>query len=47
MKKLFLSIFICASLFTSCSDVLDKEPLDMLSDETVWNDEALIEAYLV
>ncbi|MDY6255774.1 hypothetical protein [Parabacteroides faecalis] len=29
MKKLFLSIFICASLFTSCSDVLDKEPLDM------------------
>lgn len=46
MKKLILSIFF-VSIFTSCSDVLDKKPLDMLSDETVWNDEALIEAYLV
>lgn len=47
MKKLLLSIFACVSVFTSCSDVLNKEPLDIMSDETVWSDEALIEAYLV
>ena len=47
MKKYFLSMLIIASSFVSCSDVLDKTPLDIISDEAVWNDEALIEAYLV
>ena len=47
MKKIFLSMLIVASSFVSCSDVLDKTPLDVISDEAVWNDEALIEAYLV
>lgn len=47
MKKYFLSILIIASSLVSCSDVLDKTPLDIISDEAVWNDEALIEAYLV
>ena len=40
-------MLIIASSFVSCSDVLDKTPLDIISDEAVWNDEALIEAYLV
>ena len=47
MKKIFLSLMIIASSLVSCSDVLDKTPLDIISDEAVWNDEALIEAYLV
>ena len=47
MKKILLSIVVLVSLCTSCSDVLDKKPLDMVSDETVWNDETLVEAYLV
>lgn len=47
MKKLFLSILVFGATLTSCSDVLNKEPLDIISDEAVWSDEALIEAYLV
>lgn len=47
MKKILLSLFIIISSLMSCSDVLDKTPLDIISDEAVWNDEALIEAYLV
>ena len=31
---------------TSCEDVLDKQPLDIISDSDVWNDEVLIKAYL-
>jgi hypothetical protein len=34
-------------LFCSCEpDVLDKEPLDIISSTTVWDDPALIDAYL-
>jgi hypothetical protein len=31
---------------SSCFDYLDKAPLDLISDNDVWNDEALVEAYL-
>ncbi|GAA3623600.1 RagB/SusD family nutrient uptake outer membrane protein [Flavivirga jejuensis] len=33
-------------VITSCQDVLDKEPLDLITDATVWNDPVLIEAFL-
>lgn len=50
MKKLFNHIFFLALLFAapSCTkDYLERKPLDILSDEQVWNDPALIEAYIV
>ena len=50
MKKLtniFIIVFINMIVWTSCSDVLDKVPLDKISDNAVWNDAALTEAYLV
>lgn len=47
MKKI-ISIFILASMFLlSCQeDVLDKVPLDLITDAAVWNDKALIDTYL-
>lgn len=45
MKKL-VYIFI-SLLLTSCiDDILDKQPLDIISDSQVWGDQALIDAYL-
>ena len=46
MKKINLLIIAIASLFSSCSDVLDKEPLDTISDATLWSDPVLIDDYL-
>ena len=46
MKKLLyvLTIFLVA---TSCKDdILDKRPLGLITEETVWNDRALIDSYL-
>lgn len=47
MKKLLyaLSIFLVA---TSCEKdiILDKKPLGIITDETVWNDQVLIDSYL-
>ncbi len=31
---------------TSCQDILDRAPIDQISDAVVWNDQTLIEAYL-
>jgi len=49
MKNIILKIlgvFFLTGLF-SCEDVfLDKEPIDMISDAVVWEDERLVEAYL-
>ncbi|MCS2388200.1 hypothetical protein NXX60_10115 [Bacteroides thetaiotaomicron] len=47
MKNRISSVFILfLLLFTnSCMD-LDKEPLDMISSDAVFKDEALSEAYL-
>ncbi len=46
MKRLFLYITLIL-LGYSCSDnILDKEPLDIISDATVWNDAELIDQYL-
>ena len=45
MKKVFIVITSVLILLNAC-DYLDKTPLDLISDNDVWNDEALIEAYL-
>jgi hypothetical protein len=47
MKKIILFITICILGFSSCQkNVLDKVPLDIISDNTVWSDQVLIDAYL-
>lgn len=43
----YILIFTLALALISCDDVLDKEPLDILSDNIVWTDPALIDAYIV
>ncbi|MET0242770.1 MAG: RagB/SusD family nutrient uptake outer membrane protein [Flavitalea sp.] len=46
MKKVFLYI-TTSFLFLSCNKMLlNKKPLDIISDEVVWTDPALINAYL-
>jgi hypothetical protein len=47
MKKILFIFCIGLISFTSCQrDVLDKQPLDIISDPTVWKDPALINSYL-
>ncbi|WP_430813816.1 RagB/SusD family nutrient uptake outer membrane protein [Carboxylicivirga sp. RSCT41] len=45
LYKIFLFI-ISIHILTSCEDILDKQPLDIMSDAVVWEDEVLIDAYL-
>jgi hypothetical protein len=45
MKKII--VILNMILLMSCSDILDKVPLDIISDDAVWKDEALTEAYLI
>lgn len=47
MKKIKNLLFLGLFTLTSCLDILDKEPLDIISDQTVWNDPVLIDSYLV
>ena len=39
-NKILFNLWIAASVlsFTSCMGVLDKEPLDLMTEENVWND---------
>ena len=47
MKKIVYSVLILTGLLSSCTkDVLDKKPLDIISDAVVWSDPILIDAYL-
>lgn len=47
MKKVFASIIILLIVVTSCKKgVLDKVPLNIISDASVWSDPILIDAYL-
>ncbi len=48
MKKIHTYILMLISLlFTSCQeDILNKEPLDIIGDNAVWDDEILIDTYL-
>jgi hypothetical protein len=46
-KLLFLVFAGLLSLTPSCiNDVLDKKPLDIISEEVVWNDGNLVDSYL-
>ena len=46
MKKIkYLLLFFLFSSF-GCQDFLDKEPLDIISDAVVWEDEKLVDSYL-
>lgn len=46
MKKINILLLISVFFFTACEDVLDKEPLDIISDAAVWSDPVLINDYL-
>jgi len=43
---LYLFIFVLMFMSSCKKDVLDKKPLDIISDDVVWSDPALIDAYL-
>ncbi len=45
-SKILLSIAMASSLI-SCSDFLDREPLDIISDSKVWDDANLVKANLL
>lgn len=49
MKRLyFLTLMIVTLIVTSCQeDLLDKKPLDIISDGQVWSDPNLIDAYVI
>ena len=48
MKKIIYSCLLGFSLWlmSSCTDVLDKEPIDIINENIVWNDYRLAEGYL-
>ncbi|MDR1555824.1 MAG: RagB/SusD family nutrient uptake outer membrane protein [Tannerellaceae bacterium] len=49
MKKIFITIIYSIALLlglSSCSDLLDKEPLTEIGEGAVWSDPALAEAYV-
>jgi hypothetical protein len=47
MKKITYIILLTLFAFTSCQkDVLNKQPLNIITDAVVWNDQTLIDAYL-
>lgn len=47
MKKIKLFILISTLFLCSCQQaLLEKEPLDLITDATVWNDPSLIDAFL-
>ncbi|MFH5884487.1 RagB/SusD family nutrient uptake outer membrane protein [Halalkalibaculum sp. DA3122] len=45
--KQFFFLFCIAVIVTSCDDqILNKKPLDQISEEDLWNDPALVESYV-
>lgn len=46
MNKLVILLLSTLLFFTACDDVLDKEPLEIISDATVWSDPVLADDYL-
>jgi len=46
MKNIQIILLISVLFFTSCEEVLEKEPLDIISDAAVWSDPVLIDDYL-
>ena len=47
MKRIKYIFIFAALVVTSCAkEVLDKQPLDIISDNVVWSDPSLVDAYL-
>lgn len=46
MKKLIYIVLGISFAFTSCDDVLDQQPLGLISDASVWQDENLVNTKL-
>ncbi|MEI7828982.1 MAG: RagB/SusD family nutrient uptake outer membrane protein [Prolixibacteraceae bacterium] len=47
-RKIYLTLIAIAIIITSCQDeLLNKKPLDIISDGQVWSDPKLIDAYVV
>lgn len=46
MNKIFILLFVSGMLISCNKQVLDKEPLDIISDANVWSDKSLVNAYL-
>lgn len=47
MKKIIIPFLIGICCLTSClDDLLNKKPLDIISDDVVWEDQVLIDAFL-
>ncbi|WP_372772272.1 RagB/SusD family nutrient uptake outer membrane protein [Mangrovibacterium sp.] len=46
MKKIALIFVLLTTVLFSCQDVLDKEPLDGMSDVAMWGGEATTQAYV-
>lgn len=46
MKNTSLLIIVLVLFITACEDVLDKKPLDSISDAVLWSDPVLIDDYL-
>ena len=45
MKKILVISFLII-LLTSCTNVLDKKPLDSLSDVDVWNNTSMVQLFI-
>ena len=46
MKKYIIYLLLAIIFLPACQDVLDKKPLNMISDATLWTDPKLIDVYL-
>ena len=46
MKKIKFIFILFVIFLASCEDIFDKQPLDKISDSDVWNNKAMIEAYV-
>lgn len=41
----FLIFIICAAIFTSCNDILDRPSITTAEDDTYWNNEQKVRLY--
>jgi len=46
MKKTVILLLFSSFIFHACEDVLDKQPLDMITDASLWSETVLIDDYL-
>ena len=42
----YISVICVICGYTSCNDVLDKQPLDLVTEDMVWNDASMAQSYL-